>query len=64
LKRNGHATVKRKFSAIPQGFTAAILHRCEEANENLASMLSGPRDPWQIQWHIGCTSIAIIPDGA
>jgi hypothetical protein len=64
LKRNGHATVSRKFSAIPLGFTAAGLHRCEEANENLASMQSGPRDPWPIQWHIGCTSIATIPNGA
>jgi hypothetical protein len=64
LKRNGHATVKRKFSAIPQGFAAAILHRCEEANENLASMQSGKRDPWRIQWHNGCTCIVIDPDGA
>jgi hypothetical protein len=64
LKRNCHATVKRKISAFPQGFTAAGLHRCEEANENLASMQSGLRDPWQIRWHIGCTSSVIIPDGA
>ena len=61
MKRNGHATVKRKFSAIPQGFTTAILHRCEVANEKIASMQSDMRNPWQIQWHIGCTCIVIDP---